>query len=70
MRTPIVDPQNTTFPHTYSKGVLFIYISTFLITVNQKLSAAEPFAVALDSVAELEVARLRLGVLLRRFRAR
>ena len=62
--------QSTTFPHTYSEGVLFIYTFTFLITMNQNLSAAEPFAVALDSVAELEVARLRLGALLHRFRAR
>ena len=52
--------QNTTFPHTYSKGVLFIYTSTFLNTMNQNLSATELFAVALDSVAYLEVARLRL----------
>ena len=62
--------QNTTFLHTYSKGVLFIYTSTFLITMNQNLSASEPFAFALDSVAEFEVVRLRLGALLHRFRAR
>ena len=62
--------QNTTFPHTYSKDVLFIYTSTFLITMNQNLSAAEPFAVALDSAAELEIAQLRLGTLLHRFRTR
>ena len=38
--------------------------------MNQNLSAAEPFAIALDSMAELEVARLRLGALLHRFRDR
>ena len=38
--------------------------------MNQNLSAAEPFAVMLDSVAELEVSRLRLGALLHRFWAR